>query len=130
MEKTAIESLFDELEEQINQKFVPEIDPRFTKGELIRLASYCLESNRQNLPKCGWIIDYTGQHFHLLSRKRQLIIAASLIIREINRRDRLGIDALNELCNHCENKDKCYEDGILRINCPIISNFNKEKEDE
>lgn len=130
MEKTPIELLFDELEEQIRQNFIPETDPRFVKGELIKLASYCIESNSSNLPKSGWSIDYVGQHFHLLSRKRQLIIAASLILREINRRDRLGIDTLNEICRDCETKDKCYEDGLLRNTCQIVLNFNQEKEDE
>ena len=125
-----LELVLNEMKEQESLGFTVDHDIKYSKGQLLQLAEYCILSNESFLPKDGWSIDYIKQ-FHLLSRKRQIAIAASLLIAEINRRDKLGIDLINDICRKCEDKDKCYEDGILRVNCQIVSNFNNQnKEDE
>jgi hypothetical protein len=91
-----LELVLAEIKEQESLGFDVDHDSKYTKGQLLQLANYCILSNDSNLPKEGWSIDYIKQ-FHLLPRKRQIAIAASLLIAEINRRGKLEIDLLNEI---------------------------------
>lgn len=120
-----LELVLNEIKEQESLGFNVDHDSKYIHGQLLQLASYCILSNESNLPKDGWSIDYVKQ-FHLLPRNRQIAIAASLLIAEINRRKKLGIDILNEICKECEEKTKCYEEGVLKTNCQIVLNFNNQ----
>lgn len=100
-------------EERLNHSklgFTEEHDDKLTDGQLMYLAQYCIFSNDEYLPKKGWDMDYLRQ-LHLKSKEEQLVIGASILCAEIDRRLRILRNALKEL-QEKENQNEEVEDNI------------------
>jgi len=124
-ENEALRLVMDELLNHKKLGFTPETDAKYTKGQLLMFGHYCLLSNEANIPKGEWPLDYLKQ-IHKKTKLEQMTIGTSLVIAEMNRRIKAGIDCLNDKCKDCLLYLLCTEEEI-KLNCKLIQDAIKNE---